>query len=70
MTTDDDDWARWIAARDDSGGLTFDAWAYWFAEQAPPDDDPTLHPGCLLVVGVCVLLWLLIIVGAVALYPG
>jgi hypothetical protein len=35
------------------------------------DEQPehrTFHPGCLLVIGVCVLLWLLVVVGAVTLY--
>ena len=56
---------------DDQG---FDDWATWFAEQQWQDeqrqqDERTFHPGCLLVIGVCVLLWLLVVAGAVTLYP-
>jgi hypothetical protein len=39
----------------------------WCTERT--EDDRTFHPGCLLVVVVCVLVWLLVVVGAVTLYP-
>jgi len=45
-----------------------DVWRCWFAEQQPPEHR-TFHPGCLLVIVVCVLVWLLVVVGAVTLYP-
>jgi hypothetical protein len=41
----------------------------WLVEQPDPADDRVgVHAGCLLVLAVCVLLWLLIIAGAVLLY--
>jgi hypothetical protein len=59
-----------VVTEDDQG---FDDWATWFAEQQQwqeqQQEDRTFHPGCLLVIGVCVLLWLLVVVGAVTLYP-
>jgi hypothetical protein len=55
------------------GAVTDDeVWRCWFAEQEEweewQQDERTFHPGCLLVIGVCVLLWLLVVVGAVTLY--
>ena len=45
-----------------------DEWV-WFAEQRE-DDRRSPHPfGCLLVLLVCALLWGLIVVGAVVMYP-
>jgi hypothetical protein len=56
MVTDDfDDWACWLTEQEE--------WEEWQQE------DRTFHPGCLLVVVVCVLLWVLVVVGAVTLYP-
>jgi hypothetical protein len=56
MVTDDfDDWACWLTEQEE--------WEEWQQE------DRTFHPGCLLVIGVCVLLWLLVVVLAVTLYP-
>lgn len=53
MTDDFDDWACWLTKQEE--------WEEWQQEER------TFHPGCLLVVVVCVLLWVLVVVGAVAL---
>ena len=34
----------------------------------PPPEQRTFHPGCLVVVAVCVIIWLAAILGAVQLY--
>jgi hypothetical protein len=55
MVTDDfDDWACWLTEQEE--------WEEWQQEER------AFHPGCLLVVVVCVLLWVLVVVGAVTLY--
>jgi len=46
-----------------------DDWAAWLAEQQPDDERPC-SVGCLLVVALCVLFWVLIVAGAVMMYPG
>jgi hypothetical protein len=40
----------------------------WWLEQPPPPEQRTFHPGCLVVVAVCVIIWLAAILGAVQLY--
>lgn len=48
----DDEWQRWLARE--------------FSNE--PDEERRTYPGCLIVVIVCVILWLVLILGAVQLY--
>lgn len=46
-----------------------EAWERWLAREFAPDDDHrTFHPGCLIIIAVCVIIWIAAILGAVQLY--
>lgn len=40
----------------------------WWVKQPPPFKQRIFHPGCLIIVVVCVIIWLAAILGAVQLY--
>jgi uncharacterized membrane-anchored protein len=55
MVTDDfDDWACWLTEQEE--------WEEWQQEER------AFHPKYLLIMVMCVLLWVLVVVGAVTLY--